>query len=108
MNHIHRLQQDIRTRDAVIQAALNGMAALRRYCESDKYAGSCATMNPADVLLRLDETVSAMTDAEFSATRCRSCGLAAQGKDGGDCNDCRDARVYGDSYREWAESAVAL
>ena len=64
MNHIHRLKQDIRTRDAVIQAALTGMADLRRYCESDKYVEPCATMNPADVLLRLDETVSAMTDAE--------------------------------------------
>ncbi len=107
MNHIHRLQQDIQTRDAVIQAALNGMADLRRYCESDKYAAICATMNPADVLLRLEETLSAMTDAEFNATRCGSCGLAAQSENGGDCRDCRDAKAYGADYREWSESEAA-
>ena len=68
MNYIHRLQADVenaRAESAVLRA---GLEHLRRYAASDKYAVTerepMPTMNPADVILRVDEALFAASEAE--------------------------------------------
>ena len=64
MNTIKRLQADVECARAESSALRAGLYALRAYAYSDKYRPGEPGMNPADVILRVDETLSAANEAE--------------------------------------------
>ncbi len=64
MNYIKRLQADVKRARAESSALRAGLYALRAYAGSDKYQPGEPGMNPADVMLRVDETLSAANEAE--------------------------------------------
>ena len=64
MNYIKRQQADVERARAESSALRAGMYALRAYAGSDKYRPGESGMNPADVILRVDETLSAAREAE--------------------------------------------
>ena len=64
MNTIKRLQADVECARAASSALRAGLHALRAYAGSDKYQPGEPGMNPADVILRVDETLSAANEAE--------------------------------------------
>ncbi len=64
MNTIKRLQADVERARAESSALRAGLYALRAYAGSDKYRPGEPGMNPADVMLRIDEALSAANEAE--------------------------------------------
>ena len=68
MNYIHSLENDVKRARAESAALRAGLYALRAYAGSDKYAVTerepMPTMNPADVILRVDEALFAASEAE--------------------------------------------
>ena len=64
MNTIKRLQADVEHTRAESSALRAELYALRPYAGSDKYRPGEPGMNPADVILRVDETLSAANAAE--------------------------------------------
>ena len=64
MNTIKRLQADVECARTESSALRAGLYALRAYAYSDKYRSGEPGMNPADVILRVDETLSAANEAE--------------------------------------------
>ncbi len=63
MNYIKRLQADVERARAESSALRAGVYALRAYAGSDKYQPGEPGMNPADVTLRVDETLSEANEA---------------------------------------------
>ncbi len=64
MNYIKRLQADVECARAESSALRAGLYALRAYAYSDKYQPGEPGMNPDDVSLRVDDTLSAASAAE--------------------------------------------
>ncbi len=68
MNYIQRLRSDLARERAMSGALRAGLYDLRRYACSDKYAVTetepMPVMNPADVVLRVDEALTAADDVE--------------------------------------------
>ncbi len=65
MNHIHKLQQDIRQRDNALSVANTGLAELKSYLLSPKF-NSDTTVQVNDVLLRIGEIEKSILDASES------------------------------------------
>ena len=68
MNYILRLRSDLARERAISGALRAGLYGLRGYAHSDKYARTerepMPVMNPADVVLRVDEALTAADDVE--------------------------------------------
>ena len=63
MSQIKRLQADVERARAESSALRTGLLELRTYAYSDKYRSGEPGIDPADVILRVDETLSAGGDA---------------------------------------------
>lgn len=69
MNHIYRLQRDLRNANAVENAYRNGLAELLRYLSSPKF--HCGNeldgyVSIKDVAIRINETIGAANNANNS------------------------------------------
>ena len=67
MSQIKRLQADVERARAESSALRAGLLELRTYAYSDKYQSGQPGIDPADVILRVDETLSAGGDAALPA-----------------------------------------
>ena len=66
MSQIKHLQADVERARAESSALRTGLLELRTYAYSDKYRSGEPGIDPADVILRVDETLSAGGDAALS------------------------------------------
>jgi len=62
MHYAKQLKSEIENQKAQIAEIRAGLKNLIMYCQSDKYAGVIRTMNPDDVVLRVDEIVDHVID----------------------------------------------
>lgn len=66
--YVRDLDRRAREAEVELEAMHMGLLELRLYLLSPKFqSDACRTVNPSDVLLRLDETVGASLDARAAA-----------------------------------------
>jgi hypothetical protein len=53
--YVRRLDAERKQAQAELESLKDGLYELRRYLLSPKFSAPCSTVNPNDVLLRLDE-----------------------------------------------------
>lgn len=63
-NVIHALQDTVERQAEVIAALMDTIQSLRDYARSDKYAAPMSTMNPEDVVVRIDQWMIRVRDIE--------------------------------------------
>ena len=64
-HYSQKLKAKIENQKAQIETLREGLKSLVAYCQSDKYSGAMATMNPDDVVLRAHEILSIADGHEF-------------------------------------------